>query len=62
MCGICCVVQLHGEKPKSPSPPAIEKRELEGCLDYIRHRGPDSNGVWVSDDGRVGETFMHSFR
>ncbi|KJZ69002.1 hypothetical protein HIM_11604 [Hirsutella minnesotensis 3608] len=29
-------------------------KELHAGADAIKHRGPDGNGVWVSQDGRVG--------
>lgn len=29
--------------------------QLHKSLDLIAHRGPDAKGVWISDDGRVGE-------
>jgi asparagine synthetase B (glutamine-hydrolysing) len=52
MCGITCTVALrrHG--------PLAKKRELERTLekslDTIKHRGPDANGHWISEDCRVG--------
>lgn len=27
---------------------------IDSSLDAIKHRGPDSHGTWVSDDGKVG--------
>jgi len=29
-------------------------KEIDGSLDMIDHRGPDSRGQWISDDKRVG--------
>ncbi|KAL8679552.1 MAG: hypothetical protein Q9186_004172 [Xanthomendoza sp. 1 TL-2023] len=29
--------------------------QVDHSLDTIRHRGPDSHGCWISDDGRVGK-------
>lgn len=30
------------------------RENLEAGLDVIKHRGPDGNGVWISQDGHVG--------
>jgi hypothetical protein len=51
MCGITCAVALRGHGPL-----AKERRErtLEKSLDTIKHRGPDANGHWVSEECRVG--------
>ena len=51
MCGICGVFQ-----------PRSQLRELAPVLSemtaVLRHRGPDSSGVWVAEPGQVG--FGHS--
>lgn len=55
MCGISCVVAL-GECTRRPN--EEDKKDTEGrlskSLEQIRHRGPDSTGTWISQDGRVG--------
>ena len=28
--------------------------QINNSLEIIKHRGPDSHGDWISDDGRVG--------
>lgn len=47
MCGIDGII-VHGEGP----PVSLES--LVGMGDAQRHRGPDDEGQWISDDGRVG--------
>lgn len=60
MCGICCVVQVkaaNGAKGVEHSSAGSHiglEAELNASLDYIKHRGPDSAGVWISDDHQVG--------
>jgi asparagine synthase (glutamine-hydrolysing) len=55
MCGISCIVAL-GERARRLN--EQDKRNIEGrlnnSLEQIRHRGPDSTGTWISQDGRVG--------
>ena len=55
MCGISCVVAL---KERTRHVNEQDKKHLEErlakSLEQIRHRGPDSTGTWISDDGRVG--------
>jgi len=46
MCGIAGIVRSFG--------PQVEKRELKIMTDKIAHRGPDGEGQWVSEDGKVG--------
>jgi asparagine synthase (glutamine-hydrolysing) len=36
---------------------AVTKPYLERMRDAMAHRGPDGEGVWVADDGRVGLAF-----
>src|SRR5215467_10278149 len=51
MCGICGVVNLSG------SAPPIEMTTLRAMSDTLRHRGPDADGSYVSEDGRLGLGF-----
>jgi asparagine synthase (glutamine-hydrolysing) len=53
MCGITCAVALRGHGPLVKKRGELEKT-LEESLDTIRHRGPDANGYWISEDYRVG--------
>lgn len=48
MCGI------FGFIADQPRPPEQSNAELDSGLVYIRHRGPDGTGKWVSSDGQVG--------
>lgn len=67
MCGISVRISLRpsdgSDAPKKPDVESI-KGQLDRSLDLIAHRGPDSKGIWVSDDGSVGEIFFFfvSFR
>jgi len=55
MCGISCLVALE-ERTRRANEQDKEKIKERLCesLEQIRHRGPDSTGTWISDDGRVG--------
>lgn len=54
MCGICCVVALDGRtKTYIKSHKDDVYRRLDASFEKIRHRGPDSTGKWISDDGKV---------
>src|SRR5689334_15393110 len=51
MCGICGVVNLSSEAAP------VEASVLRSMADTLRHRGPDSDGIYVSQDRRVGLGF-----
>ncbi len=46
MCGIAGIISLN--------PNNISVERIKKMTDIIKHRGPDGDGQWVSDDGRVG--------
>src|SRR5689334_8720216 len=50
MCGIAGIVQTGGGAPVSSS-------ILTRMCDVMRHRGPDSDGIWLSPDEQVGLGF-----
>ncbi|KAK6371542.1 hypothetical protein LTS17_008793 [Exophiala oligosperma] len=54
MCGISCIVALHEATrlAHQRDKKSIEDK-LRKSLEQIRHRGPDSTGTWISEDGRV---------
>ena len=52
MCGICGVLNFD----TSAGPP-IDEALLRGMADTIVHRGPDSDGYFVSSDGHAGLGF-----
>lgn len=56
MCGISCIVALHEATrlAHQRDKKSIEDK-LRKSLEQIRHRGPDSTGTWISEDGRVGK-------
>ncbi|CAK5283674.1 unnamed protein product [Mycena citricolor] len=49
MCGLSAVA-YYG----SASPPRDLCAQIEASLTNIHHRGPDSQGIYLSEDGRVG--------
>ncbi|MBV9579464.1 MAG: asparagine synthase (glutamine-hydrolyzing), partial [Chloroflexi bacterium] len=51
MCGICGIANL------SPSADAVSPSRLQAMADTLRHRGPDADGYFVSDDQRLGLGF-----
>ncbi|EUC46178.1 hypothetical protein COCMIDRAFT_36138 [Bipolaris oryzae ATCC 44560] len=53
MCGITCAVALRGHGPLLAGDRAALSTTLEKSLDTIKHRGPDANGHWISEDCRV---------
>lgn len=54
MCGISCVVALRGQNPLFDARSELSKA-LDDSLNTIKHRGPDANGQWISENERVGE-------
>jgi asparagine synthase (glutamine-hydrolysing) len=46
MCGICGELRFDGQAPR--------ERDLIAARDRLRHRGPDSDGVYVAPSGRAG--------
>ncbi|KAJ7229997.1 putative asparagine synthase [Mycena pura] len=51
MCGL--IAAFFPDSIDPPTPDAVKTR-LEGSLESIKHRGPDSTGIYVSPDARVG--------
>lgn len=49
MCGIAGVL-TEGHVP-------LERRELSALASALAHRGPDGEGIWISDRGHIG--FVH---
>ena len=49
MCGICGVIQLHGE-PR----PVIEQERLDWMTDLMTHRGPNDRGTYLEDGIALG--------
>lgn len=45
MCGIAGIVKTNK---------SADNRLLQGMLDKIKHRGPEDEGMWFSQNGRVG--------
>lgn len=42
-------------KSREPSGEGVSTQEqMNGSLNAIKHRGPDSHGSWVSADGKIG--------
>jgi asparagine synthase (glutamine-hydrolysing) len=48
MCGI------NGIFAYRDSAPPVDRAELITCRDAMQSRGPDSDGIWISGDGRAG--------
>ncbi|KAJ7244903.1 putative asparagine synthase [Mycena rebaudengoi] len=51
MCGFTCV--FHPDAVASPAAHEV-RNSLAASLEIIKHRGPDSRGIYVSPDARVG--------
>ena len=47
MCGICGIITKRSE--------GFEERLLEEMCRTIGHRGPDDDGIWVSEDSKFGK-------
>ena len=55
MCGSVAIVALEQNRPSFSTKPISDlSSRLENALLTIQHRGPDSQGQWISPDGRVG--------
>ncbi|KAL9611160.1 MAG: hypothetical protein Q9167_004182 [Letrouitia subvulpina] len=59
MCGISAILCLEGHSSAKRTNDVSDhirskiSRELDQSLDMIAHRGPDSRGIWISEDNRV---------
>ena len=47
------MVTLRGHRPLYKDRSSLSKT-INDSLDTIKHRGPDSKGHWISENGRVG--------
>ena len=45
--------EVHRSQSSNDVAESLED-QINNSLDIIKHRGPDSHGNWISDDGRVG--------
>lgn len=45
MCGIVSIVSCNRK---------ISEKRLTGAMDRLSHRGPESEGTWLSEDGKTG--------
>jgi asparagine synthase (glutamine-hydrolysing) len=54
MCGVSVIIalDLHGRRHAARDKAETSER-LTSSLEKIKHRGPDSQGQWISRDGRV---------
>jgi asparagine synthase (glutamine-hydrolysing) len=52
MCGL--ISAFYSDSVDPPSAHDL-RNKLNASLELIKHRGPDSNGVYVSPDARVGQ-------
>src|SRR5687767_11758478 len=48
MCGIAALFAYRSTAP------GIRAEELDAITEYMRSRGPDARGTWISPDGRIG--------
>ncbi|WP_118952456.1 asparagine synthase (glutamine-hydrolyzing) [Taibaiella helva] len=46
MCGIAGIISVN--------PKAVSEERLKSMTDMIAHRGPDGDGQWISESGKVG--------
>ncbi|CAI6289712.1 unnamed protein product [Periconia digitata] len=53
MCGITCAIALKGYCKPSERDRERLTQAIDQSLDYIKHRGPDSKGFWISEHCRV---------
>lgn len=49
MCGLIALVALQQQKLSAATIDSIDN-----SLEQIKHRGPDSQGKWISPSGRIG--------
>ena len=66
MCGISAIVALadpaqDDHRLKVNNDDDALTREMEDSLQLIKHRGPDSSGIWINPDQRIGTTFLSCF-
>ena len=56
MCGISCIVAIEERTGLvNKQDKATIKDRLTKSLEQIRHRGPNSTGIWISQERRVGK-------
>ena len=57
MCGISTTMATDAISVLSNDDCTKLSKELSDSLRFIKHRGPDSDGKWISSDGRAGTYF-----
>ena len=45
--------EVHGSQSSNDVVGSLQ-HQINNSLDIIKHRGPDSHGSWISDDGKTG--------
>lgn len=70
MCGISAIVSLHrsngitsndqSDRTDGSSNKEALTRQMQESLDTIKHRGPDSSGIWISDDEDIGPPILNT--
>ena len=62
MCGITAIVATHRiqQSVLDHEHRQLLALKLESSLSNIYHRGPESCGIWMSDDNRVGKNPLSS--
>ncbi|KAK3681184.1 hypothetical protein LTR37_020966, partial [Vermiconidia calcicola] len=58
MCGISAIVALQNRRSSASAQEDEADQErlyqrMQKSLDLIKHRGPDSSGIWISDDQKI---------
>jgi asparagine synthetase B (glutamine-hydrolysing) len=63
MCGISAIVALPYAQKGGPDHFDDEalKKQMQASLDLIKHRGPDHNGIWISEDRNIGVVVLLPF-
>lgn len=54
MCGISAIVSLRSGGQNGGHQRQRLERAMQESLDLIKHRGPDYQGIWISDNQRIG--------
>lgn len=55
MCRLTAILSFKRPDPPEGTNDRSLEEEIDNSLEFVKHRGPDARGQWISPDRRVGK-------